>query len=197
MLFKEIYVAGISTETLAQRVINQEQQYRAMLDAPQWSVKGRFCDPAGAGDRLTFFNYGMKSSWPYKTRNKVRMIETVQNIVIDDRMAVDVDQCEMFCEEIEIWQKNPKTDKELDKFNHAMAAWRYAISNAEVLEGAKRKKLGGNTPQDIQGGKRDRKLLVVARYATRPPVGDNQANYGNVAFSGGTQAPLDPRYSIR
>jgi hypothetical protein len=78
-----------------------------------------------------------------------------------------------------------------------MAAWRYAISNAEVLEGAKRKAAGGNTPQDIQGGKRGRKLLVVARYATRAPVGDNQANYGNVAFTGGTQVPLDPRFSIR
>jgi hypothetical protein len=103
----------------------------------------------------------------------------------------------MFCEEVEIWQKNPKTDKELDKFNHAMAAWRYAISNAEVLEGAKRKAQGGNQPHDIQGGKRDRKLLVVARYARRPPVGDDQANYGNVAFSGGTQVPMDPRFSIR
>jgi hypothetical protein len=197
VLFKEIYVAGISTETLAQRVITQEEHWRAVLQAPQWHVKGRFCDPAGAGDRLTFYNYGMKSSWPYKTRNKQRMIENVQNIVIDDRFAVDVDQCEMFCEEIEIWQKNPKTDKELDKFNHAMAAWRYALSNAEVLEGARRKAQGGNTPQDIQGGKRDRKLLVAARYATRPPVGDHQANYGNVAFTGGSQVPLDPQFTIR
>jgi hypothetical protein len=50
----------------------------------------------------------MKSSWPYKTRNKQRMIENVQNLVIDDRFAVDVDQCEMFSEEVEIWQKNPR-----------------------------------------------------------------------------------------
>jgi hypothetical protein len=195
ILFKEIYVAGISTETLAQRVIAQEEQFRVQMQSPQWQVKGRFCDPAGAGDRLTFFNYGMKSSWPYKTRNKMRMIENVQNLVIDDRFAVDVDQAEMFCEEVEIWQKNPKTDKELDKFNHAMAAWRYAISNAEVLEGAKRKKEGGNTA--AMQGKRTRKLAVVAQYATRAPVTDNQANYGNVAFSGGTQVPLDPRFSIR
>ncbi len=198
VLFKEIYVAGISTETLAQRVIQQEERWRYEMDAAQWQVKGRFCDPAGAGDRLTFFNYGMKSAWPYKTRNKQRMIENVQNLVIDDRFAVDVDQAEMFCEEVEIWQKNPKTDKELDKFNHAMAAWRYGISNAEVLEGAKRKAQGGNTAHDISGGgKRGRKLLVVARYSTRIPVGEDQANYGNVAFSGGSQVPMDPRFSIR
>jgi hypothetical protein len=194
VLFKEIYVAGISTETLAQRVVNQEQMYRNEY-GPAWSVKGRFCDPAGAGDRLTFANYDLKSSWPYKTRNKARMIETVQNLVIDDMFAVDV-ECEMFCEEVEIWQKNPKTDKELDKFNHAMAAWRYGISNAEVLESAKRKKLGGNQPTANQGGRRDRQLLVVSA-ARRPPVADYQRNYGSVAFSGGTGAPLDPRFMIR
>jgi hypothetical protein len=82
----------------------------------------------------------MKSQWPIKTRDKMRMIETVQNLVIDDRFAVDVEQAEMFCEEIEIWQKNPKTGKELDKFNHAMAAWRYGISNAEVLEQQRRRR---------------------------------------------------------
>jgi hypothetical protein len=195
VLFKEIYVAGISTETLAQRVVNQEEIYRNMF-GPSWSVRGRFCDPAGAGDRLTFFNYGLKSFWPFKTRNKNRMIETVQNLVIDDRFVVDV-ECEMFCQEIEIWQKDPKTEKELDKFNHAMAAWRYGISNAEVLEGAKRKKLGGNKAQPVTGSNmRDRKLMVVTR-ATRAPVADSQRNYGSVAFSGGTQAPLDPRYMLR
>ena len=197
ILFKEIYVAGISTETLAQRVVNQEQMYRDNF-GPAWMAKGRFCDPAGAGDRLTFANYGLKSAWPYKTRNKARMIETVQNLVIDDMFAVDVDQAEMFCEEVEIWQKNPKTDKELDKFNHAMAAWRYGISNAEVLESAKRKKLGGNTAQvGNEGGRRTRQLLVVQRSPRRIPVADEQRNYGSVAFSGGTQAPMDPRFMIR
>jgi hypothetical protein len=28
-------------------------------------------------------------------------------------------------------------------------------------------------------------------------VGDHQANYGNVAFTGGSQVPLDPQFSIR
>ena len=44
----------------------------------------------------------------------------------------------MFCEEVEAWQKDPKTGKELDKFNHAMAAWRYGIANAEAMESKRR-----------------------------------------------------------
>ena len=103
-----------------------------------WKVKGRFCDPQGAGDRIIFNNHGLGSTWPIKTRNKIRFIETVQNLVIDDRFAVDVDQAPVFCEEVEAWQKDPKTGKELDKFNHAMAAWRYGISNAEVIESKRR-----------------------------------------------------------
>ena len=106
-----------------------------------WKVKGRFCDPQGAGERIVFANHGLPSAWPIKTRNKIRFIETVQNIVIDDKFAVDVDQAPVFCEEVESWQKDPKTGKELDKFNHAMAAWRYGIANADVLEGKRREQM--------------------------------------------------------
>ena len=42
------------------------------------------------------------------------MIATVQNLVIDDRFAVDADAAPMFCEEVEGWQKNERTGKELD-----------------------------------------------------------------------------------
>lgn len=195
ILFKEIYVAGISAETLAQRVVTQEEIYRKEYGGA-WHVTGRFCDPAGAGERLTFMNYGMRSDWPYKTRNKLRMIETVQNIVIDDKFAVDV-ECDMFCQEVEIWQKNPKTDKELDKFNHAMAAWRYAMVNAEVVESRKRKKQGGNTAGSIaDGGKRERKIIVVGRHTVKVPDADTRI-YGSVGFAGGTQVPLDPQFSLR
>ena len=63
--------------------------------------------------RRIFRNHGLVSSWPIKTRQKVRFIDTVQNVVVDDRFAVDVDQCQMFCEEVEGWQSMPpefKTD---------------------------------------------------------------------------------------
>lgn len=134
VLFKEIYVAGIDTAKLADRVKGIETAYRAQYGY-QWKVHGRFMDPQGKGDRILFKRKGMGGAWPVVTRNKEKMIAIVQNLVLDDRFAVDADAAPMFCEEIEAWQKNPKTGNELDEFNHAMSAWRYGISNAEVVEG--------------------------------------------------------------
>jgi hypothetical protein len=45
VLFKEIYVAGISTETLAQRVIQQEEKWRYELETQQWNVKAASAGP--------------------------------------------------------------------------------------------------------------------------------------------------------
>jgi hypothetical protein len=132
--FKEIYAAGIDTAKLAKRIQVIENQFRKEYGY-NWSVEGRFTDPQGKGDRLLFARLGLKSSWPVVTRNKQRMITLVQNLVVDDRYAVDVDQCPAFCEEIEGWGKKPHTNEELDKNNHAMSAWRYCVSNAEALQG--------------------------------------------------------------
>ena len=150
--FRELYVAGIGSDTLAKRVVAIENEYRHEY-GQGWKVKGRFCDPQGAGDRIIFANHGLPSSWPIKTRNKIRFIETVQNLVIDDRFAVDVDKAPTFCEEVEGWQRDPRTGKELDKFNHAMAAWRYGISNAEALE-SKRREMMKKMAKARQKGKR-------------------------------------------
>jgi hypothetical protein len=145
VLFKEVYVAGIDSTRLARRVIAIENDFKNQYGVT-WGPKGRFCDPQGLGDRLRWFNMGLKSTWPGKTRRKDRMIETVQNLVIDDLFAVVVDECPNFCEEVEIWQKKPGTDIELDKNNHAMAAWRYGIYNAEAVEGPG----GSNQDDDLE-----------------------------------------------
>lgn len=142
--FKEIYVADIDTGKLARRVIGIENAYRNKYGRA-WKVRDRFCDPQGKGDRLLFARKGLKSSWPVVTRQKDKMITNVQNLVADDRWAVDVEECPMTCEETEQWSKNPRTGVEIDLFNHAMSAWRYGISNAEVRE--------GNLDPDDESGK--------------------------------------------
>lgn len=136
VLFKEIYVANIDTGKLATRVIDIEKAYKEKYGR-KWNVTNRFVDPQGKNDKLLFARKQLKSSWPVQTRNKERMITVVQNLVIDDKFAVDSDQCPNFCNEIEMWQKKPGSDDELDKFNHAMSAWRYCIANAEMLETGK------------------------------------------------------------
>lgn len=152
VLFKEIYAAEIDTGHLATRVRNIENAYRSKF-GHRWKVKARFMDPQGKGDRTLFARKGMPGSWPYKSRDKEGMITTVQNLVIDDRFSVDVDEAPMFCEEIEIWQKDPKNGKEIDKHNHAMAAWRYGISNAEVLQ-AKKLSTHSNSKRTQRGDSR-------------------------------------------
>lgn len=195
VLFREIYVSGIGTDTLAKRVVGIDTEYRQQY-GPSWRVKGTFCDPQGAGDRLIFNNHGIQSSWPVKTRNKMRFIDTVQNLVVDDKFAVDVDQCPMFCEEVESWQQDPKTGKELDKFNHAMAAWRYGIANAEVIEGKGREQKSKMAKRRaVQGdGKSTRQATVTHRTPMSSEAG--QIVYGSVASRGGSAVELDPRFTL-
>lgn len=200
VLFHEIYVTGLGPDGLAKRVVDAEANYRTLY--PGWKVKGRFCDPQGKGERITFANYGLKSYWPVKTRDKQRMITIVQNLVIDDRFVVDVDQAEAFCTEAEIWQKDPKTDKEIDKFNHSMASWRYGISNAEVIEGNERKRQGGSA--GVVAGQRrlvpteeQNHASVVSQrgHASYASAEGREAVYGSVAFRGGSAVVLDPQFS--
>lgn len=167
VLFKEIYAAGIDAAKLADRVVAIENAYRVEY-GHKWTVKGRFMDPAGKGERILFQRRGMGGSWPVQTRNKENMISVVQNLVMDDRFVVDSDKAPMFSEEVETWQKHEKTGAELDTFNHTMAAWRYCIANSEILEGKRAPKSGprrsrtskrgassGNKPhgvRDVQDG---------------------------------------------
>jgi hypothetical protein len=186
VLFREIYVSGIATDALAKRVISVETDYRRLYGA-SWQVKGRFCDPQGLGDRIIFRNHGLPSAWPIKSRNKLHMIETVQNLVVDDRFAVDVPMCPSFCDEVEAWQKNPKTGKELDKHNHAMSAWRYGITNAEVIEGKKRHK-----DEEESKLRKGRKLVTSRTVQTYKHVSEYHA--GVLAARGESQVKLDPQF---
>ena len=195
VLFRELYVAGVGSDTLAKRAVGIENEYRHSYGLG-WKVKGRFCDPQGAGDRIIFANHGLNSSWPIKTRNKIRMIETVQNLVEDDRFAVDVDQAPVFCEEVESWQRDAKTGKELDKFNHAMAAWRYGISNAEALEGKRREMMekAARARSGNVNGTQSRQPVVSHRTPMATETGE--IVYGSIASRGGSGVELDPRFTL-
>ena len=195
VLFREIYVAGIGTDTLAKRVVATDLEYKQQF-GPNWKVKGTFCDPQGAGDRIIFQNHGIPSSWPIKTRNKMRFIDTVQNLVVDDKFAVSVDECPMFCEEIEAWQKDPRTDKELDKFNHAMSAWRYGISNAEAIEGRRREVLTKMAKAKAQKGAAQPTRRTTVSHRTPMSAETGEIVYGSIASRGGTSVNLDPRFTL-
>ena len=188
VLFKEIYISNISSETLAQRVVEIENAYRAKY-GHAWEVKGRFADPQGKGDRISFSNYGLKTVWPVRSRDKERMISVVQNLVTDDKFSVDVDGAPSFCLEVEKWGKNPRTGKEIHKHNHAMSAWRYGISNAEAIEGKDR------AAQDQIPRKRDGQSKRV-RKASTFTLGSDHVNYGGIAANGKTAVPMSKQFSL-
>jgi hypothetical protein len=191
VLFKEIYVASIDTAKLADRVIGIEDGYREEFGA-RWKVEGRFMDPQGKADRLHFARRGMPGRWPFVSRQKDKMIVNVQNIVEDDRFAVVVDEAPMFCEEVEVWGQDPKTGKEIDEFNHAMSAWRYGISNAEVLEEA-------NRPSWLKKQLKEKDAARAKRNSGRPKVvirgaglrQEGRGSIGPVGTSGGGKHPTD------
>lgn len=188
VLFREIYKAGMATDRLANLVIDTENQYR--MKYPNWKVKSRFCDPQGAGDRRIFHNHGLRSSWPVKTRNKETMIDVVQNLVIDGRLFVDFRNAPVWSEEIEVWGKNPKTGKEINKFNHAMSAFRYCIANAEILESKNRFEDNKNKP--IRGTKAANQIPIYSQAGER-----DMFKAGPVATRGGSQVIIDPQFTLK
>ena len=101
----------------------------------------------------------------------------------------------MFCEEVEGWQRNPKTGKELDKYNHAMSAWRYGISNAEVFEGKRRAMVEKRALAKQRAGENGSRRVIAPKRAQFNPE-SGEVVFGSVASRGGTQVDLDPRFTL-
>jgi len=183
ILFHEIYRADIDTAKLADMCEAYEGSMR-QRHGPRWKVAGRFMDQQGKGDRNLFARRGMPGKWPVQTRQKDRLIPIVQNLVIDRRFVVDVEECPAFCEEVEIWQKKPGTDDEYDKNNHAMAAWRYCIGNTEVIHAKDRaRRQAGEKPTN--------RSSTVSTSNNSHPVRERE-HMGPAAFSGaGVKHPTD------
>ena len=189
VLFSEIYRAGTDSAKLADDVMAREAQWAEQYGHERpWFVSGRFCDPQGRGDRNAWHRKGLKTTWPVITRQKERMIGTVQNLVIDGRFRILEPECPMFATEVEMWKKNPELDKEIDRDNHAMAAWRYGIANAETVE---RKK--PSIPEDSDGTVDS--SPAAAQRAPRNGVrrADGVQRRGGVAYTPGSSA-LEQRY---
>jgi hypothetical protein len=181
--FAEIYAAGIDTGKLAQRVLAVENGYRDKYGRA-WRVTDRFCDPQGRGDRTLFARKGLRSSWPVVTRNKGTMITIVQNLVIDDRWAIDLDACQAFCDEIEVWQKNPESGKEIDKNNHMMSAWRYGVANAEVHHAPEEEENEDNNEGEVAEMRAKGRVKASGPKATDPYT----KTFGPLAFRGNSRA---------
>jgi len=88
---------------------------------------------------------------------------------------------------VEMWKKNPELDKEIDRDNHAMAAWRYGISNAEREEGRK------PSVNENGEGSEDSGPAAAQRRRNSMRRRDGVQRRGGVSYTPGNSA-LEQRY---
>ncbi len=136
VVFDEIYEAEIGNIKLADLIIANEDEWREVF--PSFRIEARFADPQAKAARLDFKARGLPCVWPAVTRDREEHKKRLHDAVIDDLFFVDLDRCEMFVEEIEVWNINVAKKK----FDHAVDATIYGVSNIHVLQqvGMRRRK---------------------------------------------------------
>lgn len=135
VVFDEVYLAEVGNNDFAKAIKIKEIDWRRKIAF--FEVEERYGDIAAKAARIDFNKtHGLKTTWRI-TREVNEHISIIQQLVGNDRILVDVDRCPMWCAEAEAWQwddnEKSKTDerRQLDTFNHAMSAARYAIANIE------------------------------------------------------------------
>lgn len=129
--FDEIYDAELGNIALGRKVLTRETEWSARLGRPM-VIRDRFPDPQNKGAREDWKKeLGMKTIFR-ADRSFDEQVKDCRTIVHDGKFFVVVDNCPMFCEEIEVWRE--ENGHQVDKFNHAMSDFRYCGSNVKVTE---------------------------------------------------------------
>jgi hypothetical protein len=141
--FDEIYKAEIGVDRLAQIV--KEHEFKWRTKHKDFKVFARFADPQGKMARLDFKDAGMPTVWK-TTRDFDEQVEwLVRDFWEPGLLRYSVENCPMFKAEAEVWQRDPKTGKQLDEFNHCMSNLRYATANIRSIR--RRVKKGRTAPR--------------------------------------------------
>lgn len=163
--FDEIYIAEIGNEKLGEMVKEKEARYKSKFSG--FKVYERFADPQGKAARMDWKAAGLKTSW-HTTREFDEHIKAIRAMFEDDLFYVAGDKCPMFVQEIHAWRADPKTGNQIDKFNHCMSNFRYAVANIKKV---KRRAIGA------QGGAPAARSIPRRATVTRK-------DSGPVAFKG-------------
>lgn len=126
--FGEVYVTEIGNVALANLSVGKEEKWRQKHTF--FEVDERYADIAQKAARLDWRTHTppLPTVWRI-TREVEEHIQLCIEIVNDYMFYVDVEECEMFCNEAEAWQKDPETGKQVDEFNHCMSNFRYTVAN--------------------------------------------------------------------
>jgi hypothetical protein len=174
--FDEIYITNIGSDKLANLVKLKENLWKQKFS--RFKVRARFADPQGKMARLDFKSKGLPTEW-HTGRDKESQIQRIQDLFSDSQFVTDV-RCEMFAAEIAVWQRDPKTEQEIEDFNHCMSNFRYAMANIGVIQrhDAKKNYVGTgkltkikSSPTKKAGHKKKGPVAIGAK--ARPDFPDN------------------------
>lgn len=132
IVFNEIHEANVGATKLADEVVRTEIEYRNQFVG--WKVHGRFADMAGKQQRDDWREHSppLWTAW-HTDREFQPTVDCIQGLVSDARWYIDIVNCPNVADDAEAWRQ--KKGKEVhDESSHTMAANRYCLNNAEVLE---------------------------------------------------------------
>jgi hypothetical protein len=132
VIFDMIEMAGIGATKLADMTCEREMYYRQSF--PGFRVRGRFADMAGRQQRDDWHEHSppLRTHW-YIARDFDPTVETLQDLVEDGLLYIDVSRCASLVDDFESWRR--KGDREVkDASTHGPAAARYALGNLVVID---------------------------------------------------------------
>ena len=129
--FGEIYISEIGNEQLGKLVQEKEKYWAARHKG--WRVYERFADPQGKAARMDWKAMGLTTRW-HTTREFDEHIKAIRSMFEDDLFVADGEACPMFVKELKAWRADPRTGNQIDKFNHCMSNFRYAVANIKKVK---------------------------------------------------------------
>lgn len=182
--FDEIYVSEVGVDDLAKLVKIMEQFYRNRY-GDDFVISGRFADPQGKSQRLDFKKAKLPCTWK-TTRDFDTQIEwLLREFWEEDRIRFILGKARMFSAEAQSWQKDPKTGKQIDTFNHCMSNLRYCTANIRTL--TRRERRGNSAPRSR------------GRYRSATVVKDTRRQMdqvGPIGMRGGDRGPEEWRQRL-
>lgn len=180
--FDEVYTAELGNMQLAGRIISTEIDWQRKYI--YFEVEERYADPAAKMARIDWRNHTppLPTVWRV-TREIEEHINLVQQKVDNMLFYVDVDRCPMLVSEMEAYQRDPKTGKPVDDFNHAMDELRYVVANVE-------RKL--QIEKHVGAGQ---DLAVAAEHERKGPAPPSTYDISTIPDAGPSKSPfVSPEY---
>ena len=167
--FGEIYISEIGNEQLGKLVQEREKRWAEKFSGG-FRVYERFADPQGKAARMDWKAMGLATRW-HATREFDEHTKAIRSMFDDDLFVVDGEACPMFVREIKAWRADPKSGNQIDKFNHAMSNFRYAVANIKKV-----KNRALSTTGNLPASRTIPRRATISQTQPNSPVGFSNKN---------------------